>query len=83
MDILTLTESALGHSPQFDQAQSELVDSEGTYARRSKPKESCRSRQEIRKCRPAAKTFGLRIIVSDLTDHNRLVLPLADCDFAF
>lgn len=33
MDILTLIELALGHSSQFDQAQSELVDLEGTYAR--------------------------------------------------
>lgn len=42
MDILTSPESPLGHPPQFDQAESELVDLENTYARRGKPKASCR-----------------------------------------
>jgi hypothetical protein len=42
MDILTSPELPVGHPPQFDQAKSELVDLESTYARRGKPKASCR-----------------------------------------
>jgi len=34
MDIFTSPELPLGHSLQFDQAESELVDLESTYARR-------------------------------------------------